>query len=153
MPTELADDVGTHLREAGQEFGSTTGRPRRCGWLDAVVLRHACWVNGLDEIVMTKLDVLDGLDKVAIATAYRIGDKIVETFPTDIRSLQKAEPVLEEFDGWSEPTVGATSMDELPEAARRYVEQVEKITGIPVVAISTGPERSQFIVRSDHFML
>lgn len=153
MPTELTDEVGDHLREVGHEFGSTTGRPRRCGWLDAVVLRHACWVNGLDYIFLTKLDVLDGLEKVAIATSYRIGDRVVEAFPSDLRCLEEAEPVLEEFDGWSEPTVGVKSMDKLPEAARRYVEQVEKITGIPIMAISTGPERSQIIPRSDHFPL
>ena len=152
MPTELADDVGSHLREAGDEFGSTTGRPRRCGWFDAVVLRHACWVNGLDQIALTKLDVLDGLEKVAIATAYRVGGRTVEIIPSDLRGLSEAEPVLVEFEGWKEPTAGATRMEELPEAARRYVEQIEKIGGLPITAISTGPERSQTIFRAEPFL-
>ena len=149
MPTELEDEVGVHLREAGHEYGSTTGRPRRCGWLDAVVLRHACWINGLDKLVLTKLDVLDGLERLAVATAYRIGDRTVDTIPSDLRALEAAEPVLVEMEGWSEPTVGATTMEELPEAARRYVEQIEKLAGLPVIAISTGPERSQVVLRPD----
>jgi adenylosuccinate synthase len=143
--------MGDHLRETGNEFGSTTGRPRRCGWLDAVVLRHACWINGLDQIVLTKLDVLDGLEKVSIATAYQIGSETVETLPADLRRLEEARPVLTDFEGWREPTAGATSIEEMPEAARHYVEQIEKITGIPISAVSTGPERSQAILRSDPF--
>ncbi len=149
LPTELTDEVGAHLRDEGQEYGSTTGRPRRCGWLDAVVLRHACWINGLDRIVLTKLDVLDGLERVAIATAYRIGAETVEVIPADVRAMEEAEPVLLELEGWREPTAGATTLEELPEAARRYVEQIEKLTGLPIVAISTGPERGQTILQSD----
>ena len=149
MPTELTDEVGAHLRTVGDEFGSTTGRPRRCGWLDAVVLRHACWVNGLDRLVLTKLDVLDGLERVAIATAYRIGGETVEFIPSDVRAMEAAEPILLELEGWRDPTAGATSLEELPDAARRYVEKVEKLTGLPILAISTGPERSQTILQPD----
>ena len=125
-----------------------TGRPRRCGWFDAVQVRHAVRVNGLDAIVVTKMDVLDGLPDVPICVGYRIDEEICEEFPADLRRLQRCTPVVESMPGWSAPTAGARSCDSLPPEARAYVERLEQLIGVPVLLISTGAGRDETIVRN-----
>ncbi len=148
FPTELEDSVGDFLRERGNEFGTTTGRPRRCGWLDTVVARHARRLNGTGAVALTKLDVLDDLEEIKICTAYDIeGDRTPE-LPSDVRALAKAVPVYETLPGWKRSTVGALEMGTLPRAARDYVRRVEEEVGASVEVISTGPRREETIVRA-----
>jgi len=147
LPTELTGAAGESLRAKGHEFGAVTGRPRRCGWFDAVVVRHAARVNGLDGMALTKLDVLDGLGEIPVCTAYRCGDRVLTEFPADLRLLAGCEPVLETHPGWSEPTGGARRMDQLPPQARAYVARLEALTGVPVILASTGASRDETIVR------
>ncbi|MCA9798157.1 MAG: adenylosuccinate synthase [Cyanobacteria bacterium HKST-UBA06] len=142
-PTELFDEAGRHLADVGHEFGTTTGRARRCGWFDAVALRYAAQVNGFTELALTKLDVLSGLQKVALCTAYRhktSGERVVQ-FPAQIGMLDVLEPVLEWFEGWPEDISGCRSVDELPEAARRFVSALSQHCGVPVGIISVGQDR------------
>ncbi|NLY49937.1 MAG: adenylosuccinate synthase [Firmicutes bacterium] len=146
FPTELNDAVGERLRQRGAEFGTTTGRPRRCGWLDTVVLRYAARVNGLTGIAITKLDVLDGLDTIKICTGYRINGKVTTDFPASRKAVETAEPVYEELPGWNESTGQATTWEELPAATRRYLDRIADLTGVPIVIVSVGPCRSQTIV-------
>ena len=136
------------LRTKGHEFGAVTGRPRRCGWFDAVQVRHAVRVNGLDAVVITKLDVLDGLPAVPICVGYRIGDERCDEFPADLRRLQRCTPVVESMPGWSAPTSGARAFDALPPEARAYVERLEQLVGVPALLISTGAGRDETIVRN-----
>ncbi len=145
FPTELHDATGEHLRKAGVEFGTTTGRPRRCGWLDAVALRYAAQVNGLTELVLTKLDVLSGLDALCLATSYRLDGEQVEALPLDAREVDRAEPVYETLPGWHDDISGARSLADLPATARRYVARIEELAGVPVTMISVGPERDQAV--------
>jgi adenylosuccinate synthase len=147
LPTELGGAAGEDLRARGQEFGAVTGRPRRCGWFDAVVVRHAARVNGLDGLALTKLDVLDGFDEIPICTAYRCGDRLLTEFPADLRLLESCEPVLERHPGWSAPTRGARDMADLPAQARAYMDRLEAVTGVPIVLASTGAGRDETIVR------
>ena len=147
LPTELLGALGEKLRESGKEFGAVTGRPRRCGWFDAVVVRYAARVNGLDALALTKLDVLDGLDQIQIGTAYRCRDAVLTELPGDLAQLASAEPVYETMPGWSRSTAGATRFGDLPEAARRYVARLEAITGVPIAIISTGSAREHTIIR------
>jgi adenylosuccinate synthase len=149
LPTELLDGMGERLRETGQEYGASTGRPRRCGWFDAVAVRYAVRINGLDVLAITKLDVLDGLDSIQVCTGYRCGGTTVTEMPTDIAQLSQAEPVYESFPGWSEPSRGATQFDRLPRAARDYIAALEKITGVPAAIVSTGSDRDHTIVRDE----
>jgi adenylosuccinate synthase len=152
LPTELNDATGEKLRAVGAEFGAVTGRPRRCGWLDALVLRYAARVNGLSGLAITKLDVLTGFDKLLIAHAYKLENgKTVTEFPSDPELLEKAEPVYEELPGWKEPVVDLREYSELPANARRYVERVEQLVGVESIAVSVGPERGQTIVRKNPF--
>jgi len=152
FPTELLGEGGQHnetgayLAEKGHEFGATTGRPRRCGWLDAVALRQAIQINSVSGLCLTKLDVLDGLETVKVCTAYRNaeGEEIVT--PIDIEEYESLTPVYEELPGWSESTFGAKSLDALPENARAYIKRVEEIAGAPVDIISTGPDRNETII-------
>jgi len=137
------------LRQKGHEFGAVTGRPRRCGWFDAVQVRHAVRVNGLGAVVITKMDVLDGLAAVPVCVGYRIGGETCEEFPADLRRLQRCVPVLESVPGWSAPTAGARRFDDLPAAARAYVERLERLIGVPVLLISTGAGRDDTIVRNE----
>jgi adenylosuccinate synthase len=146
MPTELTGPEGEALRARGQEFGAVTGRPRRCGWFDAVVVRHAVRVNGIDGFALTKLDVLDGMEKVPVCTAYRCDGQLVTDFPADVRMLERCEPVLEWMPGWQEPTRGVKTAADLPEAARVYIAKLEELTGAAVVLVSTGPGRDETIV-------
>jgi adenylosuccinate synthase len=147
LPTELFGEMAERLRESGQEYGASTGRPRRCGWYDAVVVRYAARINGIDALALTKLDVLDGLDEVRICTAYKIGGRIVKDFPADLSSAGSCEPMYETLAGWKEPTRGARDYDELPENARRYIERLEVVSGLPAAIVSTGSDREETIIR------
>ncbi len=147
LPTELAGPVGERLRETGQEFGAVTGRPRRCGWFDAVAVRYTARVNGLDALALTKLDVLDGLDAIEICTGYRVGGAVTGDFPSDCAQLAAAEPVYEQWPGWAAPTRGLRRYGDLPAEARRYVARLEELTGVPVAIVSTGSGRDDTIVR------
>ncbi len=145
FPTELEDAAGAMLRDQGAEFGATTGRPRRCGWLDGVALRHAVRVNGFDRLVVTKLDVLSGLEVIPIATGYRLGDTLLTEFPARAAVLEAVEPVYEELEGWSEPLQGARSVQDLPASARRFLARISEIADVPVSVASVGQDREQTI--------
>jgi adenylosuccinate synthase len=147
LPTELSGALADRLRESGQEYGASTGRPRRCGWYDAVVVRYSARVNGLDAIALTKLDVLDGLPEVLICTGYKTGTGTMTDFPADLRLLIGAEPVYERMPGWSSPTKGATEFDQLPAEAQRYVKRLEDVSGVDCAIISTGSDRRETIVK------
>jgi adenylosuccinate synthase len=149
LPTELSGALAERLREGGQEYGASTGRPRRCGWFDAVVVRYSARINGLDALALTKLDVLDGLPEVLLCTGYKTPGGTLSEFPADLRSLAAAEPVYETMPGWSAPTKGATKIDQLPAEARRYIERLEAVSGVPCAIISTGSDRAETIVRPD----
>jgi adenylosuccinate synthase len=149
LPTELSGALADRLRESGQEYGASTGRPRRCGWYDAVVVRYSARINGLDALALTKLDVLDGLPEVLLCTGYKTPGGTLSEFPADLRMLTSAEPVYETLPGWSAPTKGATKIDQLPAEARRYIERLEAVSGVPCAIISTGSDRAETIIRSD----
>lgn len=144
-PTELHDEVGERLRDVGSEFGATTGRPRRCGWLDLVALRYTAMVNGITELAVTKLDVLSGFEEIKVCTAYRYNGKVSERFPTETQTLEKVEPLYETLPGWDEDLTAITHERELPANAKRYLEFVAEATGVNVVLVSIGPKRSQTI--------
>jgi adenylosuccinate synthase len=146
FPTELFDDQGDHLGTKGHEFGATTGRKRRCGWLDTVALRRSLAINSVTGICLTKLDVLDGLDTVKICVAYQLDGQEIDTPPVGADGFEKCEPVFIELPGWSESTVGAKDPDDLPDAARAYIRKVEELCETPVDVISTGPDRAETIV-------
>ncbi len=146
FPSEIPGALGQKLREAGGEYGATTGRPRRTGWLDLVQLRHAIQLSGTDGLVLTKLDVLSGMGPIQVCTAYECRGKKLDHVPADVRMLEECRPVFEELPGFDGP-VDRTSFEKFPETARRYVEYIEKQLGVPVSFISTGPERDAFIVR------
>ncbi|GAB1438005.1 adenylosuccinate synthase [Providencia sp.] len=152
FPTELFDETGEFLREKGQEFGATTGRKRRTGWLDIVAINRAVQINSLSGFCMTKLDVLDGLEEVKICVGYRRPDgKVLETTPLAADEWEGLEPVYESMPGWKETTFGVKQRDLLPEAALNYIKRVEELTGIPVDIISTGPDRSETMILRDPF--
>ncbi len=146
FPTELFDDVGAHLAEKGHEFGATTGRPRRCGWFDAVALRQAVRINSISGICLTKLDVLDGLETIKVCVAYQDADGNAAPMPVDADDYERLVPVYEELPGWSESTLGAKTLEEIPEAARAYIQRLEELVGAPIDIISTGPDRVETIV-------
>ncbi|RMH27710.1 MAG: adenylosuccinate synthase [Planctomycetota bacterium] len=147
MPTELADATGDRIRERGQEFGTTTGRPRRCGWLDLVSARHGAELNDCDAIALTMLDVLAGFDELRVCVAYRLGGRETTRFPLDAADLSRAEPVYETLPGFAEEIAGVGSFDDLPRAAREYAEVIERFVGAPVEIVSVGPDRAQTIRR------
>jgi adenylosuccinate synthase len=149
LPTELLGEMGERLRETGQEYGASTGRPRRCGWFDAVAVRYAARVNGLDALAITKLDVLDGLPELQVCTAYRCNGSTVTEMPGDTAQLSACEPVYETMPGWTRPTKGITKFAELPAEARRYIHRLEEISGVKAAIVSTGSERDHTIVRDD----
>ena len=149
FPTELFGEMGNRLRESGSEYGAVTGRPRRCGWFDAVAVRYAARINGLDGLALTKLDVLDGLERIDICTAYRCGGRTLSEFPSDGRQLASCEPVYESMPGWSAPTAGVRSFDRLPDAARNYIARLEDVSGVRAAIVSTGSERDDTILRDD----
>jgi adenylosuccinate synthase len=149
LPTELHGEIGNRLRETGQEFGAVTGRPRRCGWYDAVAVRYAVRVNGLDALALTKLDVLDGMQELQICTAYRCDGATLTEFPGEIAQLSRCEPVYETVAGWSQPTAGARAYRDLPTDAQRYIARLEELTGVPAAVISTGSAREDTIIRDE----
>jgi adenylosuccinate synthase len=146
FPTELSDDVGERLRQRGQEFGATTGRPRRTGWFDAAALKRSIQINGVSGLCITKLDVLDGAETLKICVGYDIGGKVSDILPVGAEELELCVPVYEEMPGWQESTVGVKAHDKLPRAARDYLARVAKLCGVPIDLISTGPERDETIV-------
>lgn len=145
MPTELLDEQGENLRKLGAEFGATTGRPRRCGWFDAVVTRYSRRINGLTELAVTKLDVLDTLEEIRICNSYRYRDTTLTEFPSDPEALEQCEPVYETHPGWMTPTTGITSYGDLPANARSYLERISNIMGCRIALVSVGVERDQII--------
>ena len=151
FPTELDDDVGRRLRAVGNEFGATTGRPRRCGWFDAVLLRRAVFSNSVAGLCLTKLDVLDGLPEIKICTGYRLDGKVQNTPPLLIDRFGECEPVYETVPGWSEPTAGATSYAALPKEAKAYLQRLEELAEVPIDIVSTGPARDAVIMRRHPF--
>ena len=147
FPTELFDDIGAFLAKRGHEFGATTGRARRCGWFDAVILRRAIEINSISGLCLTKLDVLDGLETIRICTGYKDANgQVLVDAPTDADSYIGLQPVYEEMPGWSESTLGAKTLEDLPAAARAYIKRVEELVGAPIDIISTGPDRNETIV-------
>jgi adenylosuccinate synthase len=151
FPTELDDDVGRRLREVGSEFGATTGRPRRCGWFDAVLLRRAVFTNSIAGLCLTKLDILDGLSEIKICVGYRLDGKVQDTPPLLIDRFGECEPVYETVPGWTEPTAGATSYAALPPQAKAYLRRIEELAGVPIDIVSTGPSRDAIIMRRHPF--
>lgn len=151
FPTELHDEMGEQLRATGHEFGATTGRPRRCGWLDVVALREAVRTNGLTGIALTKLDVLNELETIKVCTAYKYGEQLIEEFPQDYDVLKECTPVYEEVAGWQQDINSLTSYDDLPQQARDYVDKIEAWTETPVVLVSVGPRRNETIQRTSPF--
>jgi adenylosuccinate synthase len=149
LPTELTGDMGNRLRDSGNEYGAVTGRPRRCGWYDAVAVRYGVRINGLDGLALTKLDVLDGIEQIEICTSYRCGARTLNDFPSDLSQLARCEPVYESWPGWDAPTKGVRSFDRLPAAARRYIARLEEVSGVPAAIISTGSDRHDTIIRKD----
>lgn len=152
FPTELNNELGEKIRQIGFEFGATTGRPRRTGWLDLVSLKHATMINGINNLVITKLDVLSGIPTIKIATKYKTEDgKIIDYFTSSTTKLYKYEPIYEELEGWTEDITKVRSYDELPQNAKKYIEFIENYLGINVYLVSVGPERSQNIIRKELF--
>src|SRR5712692_1626252 len=149
FPTELFGEMGNRLRESGSEYGAVTGRPRRCGWYDAVAVRYGARINGLDGLALTKLDVLDSLERIDICTSYRCQGRTITEFPSDIGQLAQCEPVYESMPGWSAPTAGVRTFDRLPEAARKYIARLEEVSGVKAAIVSTGSERDDTILRDD----
>jgi adenylosuccinate synthase len=151
FPTELNDQLGEKIREKGGEYGATTGRPRRCGWLDMVILNHSVRLNGLTGIALTKMDVLSGISPIKICTAYELDGRTIDRVPSSIEDLDRVVAKYREVKGWNAPLENCRAFDELPKAARDYVETIEHLTGVPVSLISVGPSRDQSILRKAPF--
>ncbi|RLF29678.1 MAG: adenylosuccinate synthase [Thermoplasmata archaeon] len=145
MPTELSNKEGEHLKQKGYEFGTTTSRPRRCGWLDLVVVKHACTISGINKLAVTKLDVLNGLKKIKICTHYLLNNKKIDYFPASLEELEKCKPVYREFNGWNKIDKNLDSFSDLPDEAQKYLGFIEKEIGIPIKIVSIGPERKETI--------
>ncbi|UZD74131.1 adenylosuccinate synthase [Bacillus siamensis] len=149
FPTELKDEIGDQIREVGREYGTTTGRPRRVGWFDSVVVRHARRVSGITDLSLNSIDVLTGIETLKICVAYRYKGEVIEEFPASLKALAECVPVYEEMPGWTEDITGAKTLSDLPENARHYLERVSQLTGIPLSIFSVGPDRSQTnVIRS-----
>ncbi len=151
FPTELHDQLGELIRKQGHEFGTTTGRPRRCGWFDAVIARYSARINGLNYFALTKLDVLTGLPEVKICTGYNLNGEIIKTFPASLKTLAKCEPIYETLPGWQEDISNAKTVADLPKNAQNYIQRITELTKVPIALISVGPKRSQTIVNHDIF--
>lgn len=149
--TELFDETGERIRVQGHEFGTVTGRARRCGWFDSVIVKYAARVNGLTSISFMLLDVLTGFDKIKICTAYKMGDKIINDFPASLEDLAKCEPVYEELEGWTEDITKVEKFEDLPENAKKYVARIEELVGVNIDLVSVGPNRTQTIIRKNIF--
>ena len=147
FPSEDKGEGGDKIREAGLEFGSVTGRPRRCGWFDVPLMRYTAMINGFDSLIITKLDVLDGFQEIKVCTGYKVHGEMIDTMPAENLLLEQIEPVYETLPGWAEPTCGVTKYDELPKNAKDYVAFLEKRTGVEAGCVSTGPERMETIIR------
>ncbi|MFD1734970.1 adenylosuccinate synthase [Bacillus salitolerans] len=143
FPTEIHDEIGHQIREVGREYGTTTGRPRRVGWFDSVVVRHAKRVSGITDLSLNSIDVLTGIETLKICVAYQYNGELIEEFPASLKVLAKCEPVYEELPGWTEDITGVRSLHELPENARHYLERISQLTGIPLSIFSVGPDRKQ----------
>jgi adenylosuccinate synthase len=146
FPTELLDDTGARLATVGKEFGSVTGRARRCGWFDGAAMKRSVMINGISGLCVTKLDVFDGVEEIKIGVGYRYKGEFLDVFPYGAHAAAEAEPVLEEMPGWSESTVGITDYDKLPINARRYLERIAEVCEVPIDMVSTGPDRLETIV-------
>ncbi len=151
FPTELTDEIGKELQDVGHEYGATTGRPRRCGWLDLAVVKYAARLNGLTGIVFTKLDVLDGIDPVKVCVGYMLDGAPIDYFPANLDDLARVTPVYQEMPGWDQPTTGITSFDQLPQNAKSYINQISKWLDVPMSVVSVGPGRDQTIVLRNPF--
>jgi len=149
FPTELSGHLGEVMREKGKEYGATTGRPRRCGWFDALVVKYAVRVNGINSIVLTKLDVLDTFEKIKVAVSYRTGDRVVEDLPPEQANLSRATPVYEEYEGWLSDTSSVRNYEDLPVPARTYIERIGALVGCPVRYVSVGPSREALVTITD----
>ncbi|GAW27519.1 MULTISPECIES: adenylosuccinate synthase [unclassified Carboxydocella] len=150
FPTELLDELGEQIREAGHEFGTTTGRPRRCGWFDAVILRYAVRVSGIDTLALTKLDVLTGLPVLKICVGYQKPDgTVLKEFPASLKELAQCQPIYEELPGWTEDLSAVTAYEQLPAAAKAYVQRIEELAGVPVSIVGVGTRRNQTLVRQE----
>jgi adenylosuccinate synthase len=147
FPTELHDEMGEQLRRVGAEFGATTGRPRRCGWLDGVALQYSVMINGIDTIALTKLDVLDNVDSIGICTGYEVDGKMLRSFPANVEDLAKVKPHYEFFEGWNSSLAGIKNYDDLPKQAQDYISAIEKIAGAKVGIVSLSPDRADTIIR------
>ena len=146
FPTELLDETGELLRRKGNEFGAVTGRPRRCGWLDTAVVKYAAMLNSLDYLAITRLDILDDLDTIKICTGYKYKGQQLKEYPASLDVLENVEPIYEDMPGWKTSISNCKSYDELPEAARHYVERISELVGVPLGIVSVGPNRSQTII-------
>ncbi|MEK7871094.1 MAG: adenylosuccinate synthase [Nitrospirota bacterium] len=151
FPSELKDELGARLQETGAEFGATTGRPRRCGWFDAVMVRYSIMVNSISSIAITKLDILDGINPIKICVGYKHGNKVYKDMPSELRVLEEAEPVYEELEGWDEPSAGITDINRLPRNARSYIRRLEDLLSCRVSIISTGSDRAATIILENPF--
>ncbi len=149
--TELSDETGERIRVQGREFGTVTGRARRCGWFDAVIVKYAARINGITSISFMLLDVLTGFDKIKICTAYKMGDKIINNFPASLEDLAKCEPVYEELDGWNEDLTKVEKFEDLPENAKKYIARIEELVDVNIDLVSVGPNRAQTIIRKNIF--
>ncbi|MCM8772887.1 MAG: adenylosuccinate synthase [Candidatus Omnitrophica bacterium] len=147
FPTEIKDEIGEKLRQIGSEFGATTGRPRRCGWFDAVLVKYACIINGIDELILTKLDVLTGFEKIKIGVAYKYGNEILNNYIFDSKKFSNCEVIYEELDGWKENIENIKDYKDLPKNTKKYIEKIEELTGKKITKISTGSSREQIIER------
>ena len=145
FPTEIKGKLGTYLREKGGEYGATTGRARRCGWLDLPILRYAKIINGLDSLAITKLDVLTGLDEIKVCTSYRLGSKLQRVFPANLAVLRRIKPIYQSFPGWQEDIAQVKNFEQLPKEAKKYLKAIEKETQLKIKLIGVGPERRQTI--------
>lgn len=152
FPTELKDELGERIRERGGEYGATTGRPRRCGWFDAVVVNHSIRINGIGEIALTKLDVLNEFDKIKVCVGYRYQGKILRHVPSNLEILTSAEPVYEELNGWNTEIKGGRKISDLPPNARRYVRRIEELTRTRVSMVSVGEERDETVGVKNPFL-
>ncbi|MGA1414402.1 MAG: adenylosuccinate synthase [Candidatus Kapaibacteriota bacterium] len=148
FPTELHDEMGEELRKIGAEFGATTGRPRRCGWLDGVALRYSVMINGIDKIALTKLDVLDNVKSIGISTGYEVDGKMLRSFPANVQDLAKVKPHYEFHEGWNCSLAGIKNFDDLPQAAKNYISAIEEVAGAKVGIVSLSPDRADTIIRS-----
>lgn len=145
--TELDDEIGDRIRTQGHEFGTTTGRARRCGWFDAVLVNYSARINGMTAMALMLVDVLSGFETLKICTGYKYGDEVIKNYPANLSILEKCEPIYEEMPGWTEDLTDVTSYDDLPEATKNYIKRIEELVGVPAKIVSIGPKRSQTIVR------